>query len=280
MKIAGVPEPFNLPLRLAIEDGVFDDDPVEYIDYPGGTGAMTAALAAGEIDAAILLTEGGVYDIARGSDNRLVKVFVESPLVWGIHVAAGSQLESPADVEGTRVAISRCGSGSHLIAIVDAIERGFETSAMSFVVVDNIDGARKALAAGDADIFLWEKHMTQPLVDNGEFRRTGERVVPWPAFSVSVRKGYAESHGATLRRVFEETWRYTRQLLDRADRVPLVSSRYGVSETDADRWLSTVRWQPGFDRPDDALSRVLEALIAQGSLAATDFSLDDLWFRI
>ncbi len=278
MKIAGVPEPFNLPLRLAIEDGVLDAVGVQYIDYPGGTGAMTAALATGEIDAAILLTEGGVYDIARGGDNRLIKVFVDSPLVWGIHVAAGSSLTDVT--EGTRVAISRYGSGSHLIAIVDAIERGFDTSAMSFVVVDNIDGARKALAAGDADLFLWEKHMTQPLVDSGEFRRIGERAVPWPAFCVSVRRTFGHEQADALRKVFDTTWRYSEMLLAREDRVSLVSGGYDIAETDAERWLSTVRWHEGFDRPDDALERVMQALVAQGSLNEGYANFDDLWLRI
>lgn len=277
MKIAGVPEPFNLPLTLAIDDGEFADIGVEYVDYPGGTGAMTAALAAADIDVAILLTEGGVYDIARGSSNRLVKVFVDTPLVWGIHVAASSRIETPGDTEAARVAISRHGSGSHLIAIVDAIERGFDTHAMSFVVVDNMAGARKALAAGDADIFLWEKHMTQPLVDAGEFRRIGERAVPWPAFCVSVRQAVAEQHAATLRRVFEATWHASNALLARADRVSLVSRRYHVAEPEAERWLASVRWHAGFDRPDEALGRVLRALVAQGSLADIDVDLDRLW---
>jgi hypothetical protein len=56
---------------------------------------MTAALHDGDIEVALVLTEGAVLDILKGGDNRLVGIYVESPFVWGIHVAANG----PADAE-------------------------------------------------------------------------------------------------------------------------------------------------------------------------------------
>jgi hypothetical protein len=38
---------------------------------------------------------------------------VQSPLIWGIHVAANSKYKTVSDLEDTAVAISRQGSGSH-----------------------------------------------------------------------------------------------------------------------------------------------------------------------
>jgi TRAP-type uncharacterized transport system substrate-binding protein len=37
---------------------------------------------------------------------------VQSPLIWGIHVAANSKYKTVSDLEDTKVAISRQGSGS------------------------------------------------------------------------------------------------------------------------------------------------------------------------
>ena len=53
VRVGGVPEHFNLPWRLAIENGAFADldVSVEWTDFPGGTGAIMNALAAGDIDA-------------------------------------------------------------------------------------------------------------------------------------------------------------------------------------------------------------------------------------
>lgn len=282
LRVGGVPEHFNLPWRLALKSGAFDPLGVEvlYTDYPGGTGAMAKALADGELDLALLLTEGAVFDILSGGGNRLVKVYVDSPLTWGIHVAGTGDIDSVADLPGRPVAISRHGSGSHLIAIVDALERGFDVRAMNFVVVDNLDGARTALAAGTAEVFLWEKHMTQPLVDSGEFRRIGEREVPWPAFVASAREAIARNRADSLGRILSVVQTAADEFRRRTDAAKLIAARYGIAVADATAWLARVRWSDSFARPDAALGRVLEALHAQGSIPDPKVPLERIWLNI
>ena len=278
MRVGGVPEHFNLPWKLAIADNAFTGTglDVQFIDYPGGTGAMTAALRAHELEAAIVLTEGAVLDILNGSDNQLVSVYVESPLVWGIHVAADGPVT--AVTKGQRVAISRFGSGSHLIAVVDAMMRGFDPTTMEFVVVDNIDGARAALAEGRAELFLWERHMTQPLVDSGEFRRIGEREVPWPAFVVSARKDFLETHVDTLRTALDIVATYCQKLKNGDDSARLISDACGIAPADAERWLAGVRWTNHGQPPTAALERIKSALISQGAIEPKA-TIDTLWCR-
>ena len=276
LRVAGVPEHFNLPWKLAIADDAFAETglDVEFIDYPGGTGAMTKALRDRELEAALVLTEGAMLDILKGSDNRLVSVYVETPLIWGIHVAADGAI---TDVEeGQRVAISRYGSGSHLIAIVDTMARGFDPAALQFVVVDNLEGARTALAEGRADIFLWERHMTQPLVDSGEFRRIGEREVPWPAFVVSARSDFLEKKADSLRTVLDIVATYCEKLRHDNKSAQLISNTYGIAPADAERWLTSVRWTNDFERPDAALDRIKTALLSQGAIAPST-TIDKVW---
>ena len=283
LRIGGVPEHFNLPWHQAIDAGAFEElgIDVEFVVFPGGTGDMTAALAAGELDAALLLTEGAVADILAGSDNRLVSVYVDSPLIWGIHVAAGSDIEDAGEIEGKRYAISRLGSGSHLIAIIDAAERGFPTADMAFEAVGTLDGAREALANGAADVFLWEKHMTQPLVDAGEFRRVGEREVPWPAVVVSARRDYLAEHSATLRAVLEMVRAQAERFKNGEDSALLVSRTYDMELADACSWLDHVRWSSDTRCPDDALARVIDALQAQGVVASDGpKTIGDIWHAL
>jgi ABC-type nitrate/sulfonate/bicarbonate transport system substrate-binding protein len=282
LRVGGVPEHFNYPWQLAVAGGAFEPlgISVEYVDYPGGTGAMADALRQRDIDLALMLTEGAVLDCLRGSGNRLLKVYVESPLTWGIHVAASSDLASPDAMDGRPVAISRYGSGSHLIAVVDAGERGFALDAMRFVVVDNLEGARRSLAAGDADVFLWEKHMTQPLVDNGEFRRIGERVVPWPAFVVSAHPAALDRHGDRLRPVLDIVHETAASLQTSADGPARIADAYGISVGDAAAWLDTVRWGRDYTRPSEALERVVAALIAQGAVSSPSAATEELWYAL
>src|SRR3569833_2367387 len=92
VRIGGVPEHFNLPWNLAVEEGLFSKQGIdlERIDYPGGTGAMCADLRNGNLDLAVVLTEGLVADIVRGNPAQIIRWHVTSPLNWGIHVPAAS----------------------------------------------------------------------------------------------------------------------------------------------------------------------------------------------
>ena len=237
--VAGVPEHFNLPWHLGLEQGAFAEAGVDltYRDYPGGTGAMTQALAEQEVDMAVLLTEGAIADLVKRRQTKLVKVYVESPLIWGIHVAADSEIQSISDIQGKRYAISRFGSGSHLMAIVDAAERKWDTS-LNFEVIKNLDGARRALANGDADVFMWEQFTTQPLVDNGEFRRVGIRKTLWPAFVIAVNQSFLDQHAGIVQTALRVINQQSSALMQEANAVSMIAQRYGLRVEQVKQWLS------------------------------------------
>jgi ABC-type nitrate/sulfonate/bicarbonate transport system substrate-binding protein len=122
LNVGGVPEHFNLPWHLALEAGAFAERGLDlrWQDYPGGTGALNRDLRSGTLDVAVLLTEGIVADICKGNPSVIIAPYVVSPLIWGIHVPARSGFQTVAELEGKRFAISRYGSGSHLMAFVHA----------------------------------------------------------------------------------------------------------------------------------------------------------------
>ncbi len=81
---------------------------------------MCKALRNKEIDLAVILTEGIIKDIIEGNKSKIVQTFVKSPLIWGIHVAQDSTYKTIDDLKGKKAAISRYGSGSHLMAYINA----------------------------------------------------------------------------------------------------------------------------------------------------------------
>lgn len=282
LTVGGVPEHFNWPWRLAEADGAFAaaGAPVQWIDFPGGTGAMLGALAAGELDAALLLTEGALADAINTGNNRLVKVWVRSPLIWGIHVAADSALKHPRDLNGARFAISRYRSGSHLMAIVDALGRGWRVDNLRFVVVGSLDGARQALAAGDADAFLWERFTTSPLVRSGEWRRLDDCVGPWPAFAVVVPTRRLNQVRARLRTALAVADRYATNLARRRNAVTEIATAYGLDPSETAAWFDRVRWSRGSRRPSRALEQCADVLAAAGIVATVPTELDTVWARL
>ena len=81
---------------------------------------MCQLLFSFKLDAAILLTEGAVKFIAENQQFVIANVFAKSPLVWGVHVPFNSTITQYNNIFDYPIAISRKGSGSHLMPIVDA----------------------------------------------------------------------------------------------------------------------------------------------------------------
>ena len=265
LRIGGVPEHFNLPWHLALETRRFEALGIEvaWRDYPGGSGAMAKALGDGELDAALLLTEGAVAAVSGGVPLEIVSLYTDSPLVWGIHVPAASRFRTVADLPGARYAISRKGSGSHLMAFVHARAQGWPVEQLELVPVGSLEGAVEAFAAGNADVFLWEKLMTKPLVDEGKFRRIDELTAPWPAFVVCAARALDRDGRVALGRALALVLDEARALRARPDAAQLIARRYGLRAGDVADWLGTVRWSA---RVGVAASDVGQACAALGSL--------------
>ena len=125
IKIAGVPEHFNFPWKMAIKNGDFKNENIDlqWSDIPEGTGKMCQMLRDSETDMAVILTEGIIKDIIAENPSKIVQIYVASPLIWGVHVAQKSNYYSIADLENKKAAISRLGSGSQLMAYVMQITK-------------------------------------------------------------------------------------------------------------------------------------------------------------
>jgi ABC-type nitrate/sulfonate/bicarbonate transport system substrate-binding protein len=244
IKIVGVPEHFNLPWHLCLENGEFEKENIDlqWTDVPEGTGKMCQLLRDNETDIAVILTEGIVKDIVGGNPSSIVQTYVESQLIWGIHVAAESQYQTLSDLENTKVAISRYGSGSHLMAYVNAQNQQWHTENLQFEVVNTIDGAVEALTNGTADYFMWERFMTQPLVDKGVFRRVADCPTPWPCFVIAVRNEFLESNRQTIALLLEIINNTTIEFKEIPSIDRTLATKYNQKLEDIQTWLSLTKW--------------------------------------
>jgi ABC-type nitrate/sulfonate/bicarbonate transport system substrate-binding protein len=276
LRIGGVPEHFNLPWRLLLDAGALAPLGLEptWRDYHGGTGSMIAALDDNRLDLATLLTEGAVAGIAAGVPLRIVSWFTATPLIWGIHVAASSALHTQQDLRGKRIAISRYGSGSHLMAILHAREQGWPSDELEFEVVRNLDGARSALAAGRADVFMWERFMTQPLVDAGDFRRVADYPTPWPSMVVCATTRLLERAAAGVAGAVQAALLFAEELHADAGSAHLIARRYGLREEQAARWLALTRWAPTVGISHQEIAPVIDTLSAAGLIEPSAAKLD------
>jgi ABC-type nitrate/sulfonate/bicarbonate transport system substrate-binding protein len=262
LKIGGVPEHFNLPWHQAISEGDFEKEGIqlEWKEYPGGTGEMTRDLRNGSLDLAVLLTEGIVADIVKGNPSKIISLYVESPLIWGIHVPAHSDLQHIKDIQGKRYAISRMGSGSHLMAFVDTSQRGWLLAQEQLVIVGNLQGAREAFRKNEAEVFMWERFMTQPFVDNGEFSRVGECPTPWPCFAIAARNEVIASKKETLQKVLQVIYRANGEFMQNKSAPGMVSERFGIKPDDAVAWFAHTKWATNGNISPQMLTGVVDTL--------------------
>lgn len=244
VKIVGVPEHFNFPWLMAIEEGAFKTRGIDLVwkDIPEGTGKMCALLEDGQAELAIILTEGVVKSITEGNPVKIVQEYIATPLQWGIHVAADSKYQTITDLEYTTVAISRFGSGSHLMSFVNAQNQGWETSSLNFEIIHTLDGAIEALKLGTADYFMWEHFTTKPIVDAGIFRRLEDCPTPWPCFVIAATESFLIENKEILRYILEVINLYTSEfkLIPSIDRT--LSNKYGQRLEDIREWLRMTQW--------------------------------------
>lgn len=274
LRIGGVPEHFNLPWQLALRDENFlhKNIDLQWIDYPKGTGDMARALREKEIDIAVILTEGIVRDIINGNDCKIVQVYVKSPLLWGIHVAANSEYQSIEDLKGTHAAISRYGSGSHLMAYVNAENLEWDLKDdLRFKVIDDLDGALESLPKGEGDYFMWEKFMTKPYVDNGVFRLVGESPTPWPSFVIAVRNDVLNEHEENILSILEIINSVTANFKEIFGIENIIADHFQQQPSDVKKWLSLTEWtdnQLTSEELEDIQEKLLQLDLIDKSVAA------------
>jgi ABC-type nitrate/sulfonate/bicarbonate transport system substrate-binding protein len=243
--IGGVPEHFNLAWYLTLKDGAYKREGINlrWMDYPGGTGDMCKALRKGDIDLAVILTEGIIKDIVEGNPSKIIQVFVQTPLIWGIHVAHDSSYKNINELKGKKAAISRYGSGSHLMAYINAQNNGWDLEMdLKFEGVKNLDGAIKALSTGAVDYFMWEKFTTKPIVDDGIFRKIGKCPTPWPCFVIAGRTEFLSENKTEVKRILKIINEATPTFKSIPDIDKTIAKRYNQQLEDVEDWLSLTEW--------------------------------------
>jgi len=244
VRIAGVPEHFNLPWHLCIENNEFElvDIDLDWINVPEGTGKMCQMLRNDETDIAVILTEGIVKDISAGNPSKIVQIYVESPLIWGIHVGFHSKFKTIADLKNKKVAISRYGSGSQLMAYVNADNQKWNAETLDFEIVNTIDGAVDALTNGTADYFMWERLMTKPLVDQGIFKKIADCPTPWPCFVIAVREAFLIENQSIVSQILEIINKKSRIFKQIPGIENTIASKYNLKKEDCEEWLKETIW--------------------------------------
>ena len=262
LKVGGVPEHFNLPWRLAIEEGSFNSIGLRmhWSDMSGGTGQMIRGLETGSLDIAIILTEGTTKAILEGLDCKIIQVYVKTPLRWGIHVPFNSDIQKMDDLIDQTFAISRYGSGSHLMSYVKANQEGWDTSKLKFNVIGDIYGGLWALEHNEAQAFLWEKYTTFPFTEQKKCRYIDEVVTPWPCFVIAVRKEIYDQYPKQLKQMCNIVNAKALEVKNDENSSFVIGWRYNLRKDQVQKWLYETDWNYTAESFTEAFENTIDYL--------------------
>ena len=281
VNIGGVPEHFNYPWHYGIEHGLFKnvDIDLNWINYPGGTGAMCSALRNNDLDIAIVLTEGIIKDISVGNPSKIIQTYVDTPLLWGIHVNNFSNFDDVKDLKGKTAAISRMGSGSHLMSFINATKYNWDLDKdLNFKIVNDINGGIKALQEGSADYFLWEKYTTKPLVDNKIFKSLGDCPTPWPCFMIVASNKFISENKNNLEKILLTINSVTKQIKDIPSIENRISKKYCIQLNDIEKWLRITNWSQQL--PSKRIITKTQTKLFENKIIKHELNYEDLVFKV
>ncbi len=225
---------------------------------------MTKALRNNEVDVCILLTEGIIADIVNGNPSKIIGKYINTPLIWGVYTGIKNKIDYYGEIYDKQYAISRFGSGSHLMPIVDANAKGFSINENQFNVIKNLDGAIDSLSKVETDVFYWEKYTTKPFVDNKTLKHLGDYITPWPCFMITARDSFIESNRSELRQMLDVIYFTTKQFMGATNSVEEVSKRYDQKQNDVEQWFYSTEWSGNDFISDKMLNNVVYTLNKAG----------------
>ena len=265
IKIGGVPEHFNFPWHKAMEQGKFKSKDIKVVweDFYGGSGQLIESLANDDINIAIMLTESAIQAIEQNYPFQILQKFVDTPLMWGIHVAENSTFTNVDQLRGKKAAISRLGSGSHLMAFVHAKQQNWDLEKLTFENVKNLNGALKALPQDQAQYFLWEHFTTKPFVDQKIFRRLGDIPTPWPCFVLVAKEEFIQQNEILIKTLLSVINKISANLKNQTDLIEEIADRYKLAKADVEKWLDQTEWSQN-KLSEAELEEIQKELLALG----------------
>ncbi|MFM7758912.1 MAG: hypothetical protein ACKO6J_08265, partial [Crocinitomicaceae bacterium] len=177
-----------------------------------------------------------------GLEAKILMVYVTTPLHWGIHVPFNSDITKVEQLKNKTFAISREGSGSHLMTYVKAHQKGWQKEDVSFNVVGDVYGGLWALQHNKAQGFLWEKYTTFPYTEQKKCRYIDEVVTPWPCFVIAARTDIMKEHESVLKEVCAMVHQMALELKQNEQAAEIISWRYNLRLSQVENWLKETNW--------------------------------------
>ena len=167
---------------------------------------------------------------------------------WAISTGAQRpEVKSVESLQGSKIGVSRIGSGSYVMGFVLADQQGWLSPGgrppfSDNVVLHTFAGLRAAVNSGAADFFMWEHFTQKRYFDAGEIRRVGEIYTPWSSWKIVASTDLPEDD-ARVRTLFDKLDQGVAHFnANQEEAVQYICTNLDYTEADAREWLKTVKF--------------------------------------
>lgn len=227
-----------------------------------------------EIDVAIALTDPLIAGIAKGSPFSLVGTYVTSPLNWAVITSPTSKFNEITDLRHTTIGISRIGSGSQTMALVMALQQGWDPDDIKFKVCNDIHGLVAAVNDGSISAFMWEWFTTKPWKDRGEVKFIGSVPTPWHSWMIAAHNDESRAPQTDVSAFLRNLSLYVKQFDSpekrEKDDVDYIHRNFGYEVEDIKAWLDTVKYPQDVSYIlEESIERTINILVTASVLPKT-----------
>jgi hypothetical protein len=302
VRIGYVPEHYLLPLHLCRKHGLFPSSvKVTLVPFPSGTGHMITSLRSDEIDLAIGLTEGWVAGLLNADQYHkpgqekgysIVGSWVSTPLRWAIVTGRNrSDIDNVDDLKRhRRVAVSRLGSGSHVMAFVLAQQEGWlqqtsdsKSEGLTIVPLGPFKDLRDGVTSAAGDFFMWEHFTTKPYFhgEDTPLKKIGEIYTPWPSWHIAASRSTFPSPASdeTLQQIFQSLDQGIKTFNADTDAAIAMlgtgEAQCHYSQEDGNEWLKDVQFVQGTRGVDSAVMGGVVDVLKTAGVVGSDTVVQD-----
>lgn len=167
LRIATQPSPFCAPIFIAKHKGWVEEElaragarpAIKWTSFAAGP-PMNESFAAGQQDIGILGDTPAIIGKAAGIDTRIIGITSSGPKTLAVIVPAKSNIRSPRDLKGKKVAVVK-GSYAHHLLVLVLQKGGLTTNDIEFINLSQADIATAILNGNIDAAAVWEPLITK-----------------------------------------------------------------------------------------------------------------------
>ncbi len=275
---------YYLPVLAAQEQGFFKKNGLDVTWMPSQSGPdLQRDIATGTVQIGSSNAGTDIPAIAKGVPAVIVANLqpTDDFAVW---VSSNSRFQTPADLKGAKIGVSRLAGAEHAYGRLVAKGLGLE-SAIQFVSTGGVQESVAVLTTGGIDGVVLSPNQMMDLFLQGRVRQLVQLATyekqPWLSYTIVANKAFIAKEPDTIKRILASIWEANHFIMSPAGKPWALAKLKEVSnysDAAAEKLYSMLNLSPDGRFQKQAVQNVVDFMVEFELLKASDIgSIDNLF---